>query len=77
MAQVIFKRGTKKQLEQESLQDGLLSVTIDDGRIHIDYMDENQELKRKTLYSGKLTIGDKVYDGTTDVSINVYEGIVE
>lgn len=74
---VIFKRGTKKDLANEPLQDGLLSFTTDDGRIHLDYVDDNNELKRKTLYGGKLTIGDKVFDGTQDVSVNVYEGTVE
>lgn len=77
MAQVIFKRGTKAELEQEPLSDGLLSFTIDDGRIHLDYIDENNELKRKTLYSGKLTIGSQVYDGTEDISVKVYDGEFE
>lgn len=77
MSGVIFKRGTKKELEQEELQDGLLSFTTDDGRIHLDYIDDNNELKRKTFYSGKLTIGDLVYDGTSDVEVSVYNGNVQ
>lgn len=76
MAHVVLKRGTTQQLAQEELQDGLLAVTTDDGRIHIDYVDEKGELKRRTLYSGKLTIGSHVYDGTEDVSVTVYEGTV-
>lgn len=77
MSGVVFKRGTKKELEQEELQDGLLSFTTDDGRIHLDYIDDNNELKRKTFYSGKLTIGDLVYDGTSDVEVSVYNGNVQ
>lgn len=74
MASITLKRGTTKQLEKQPLIDGLLSFTTDDGRIHLDYVDENNELKRKTLYSGKLTIGKHVYDGTSDVDITIYEG---
>lgn len=77
MSGVVFKRGTKKELEHEELQDGLLSFTTDDGRIHLDYIDDNNELKRKTFYSGKLTIGDLVYDGTSDVEVSVYNGNVQ
>lgn len=77
MSGVVFKRGTKKELETEELQDGLLSFTTDDGRIHLDYIDDNNELKRKTFYSGKLTIGDLVYDGTSDVEVSVYNGNVQ
>lgn len=77
MSGVVFKRGTQKELEQEELQDGLLSFTTDDGRIHLDYIDDNNELKRKTFYSGKLTIGDLVYDGTSDVEVSVYNGNVQ
>lgn len=76
MSKVILKRGTKEELEQTELQDGLLSFTTDDGKIHLDYIDENNELKRKTFYSGKLTIGSHVYDGTEDVKVVVYEGAV-
>lgn len=77
MSQVTFKRGTKADLNKQELQDGLLSFTTDDGKIHLDYLDENNELKRKTFYSGKLTIGSHVYDGTEDVSVTIYEGLVE
>lgn len=44
MAQITFKRGTKETLEQEELKDGLLSFTVDDGKIHLDYLDENAEI---------------------------------
>lgn len=74
MSQVILKRGTSAKLKEEKLQDGLLSFTTDDGRIHLDYIDENNELKRKTLYGGKLTFGKYVFDGTTDVNVDIYEG---
>lgn len=74
MAKIVLKRGTSENLEKEPLTDGLLSFTVDDGKIHLDYVDENQELKRKTFYSGKLTFGSHVYDGSTDVNVTVYEG---
>lgn len=74
MAQVTFKRGTKQTLENEPLKDGLLSFTVDDGKIHLDYTDENNELKRKTFYSGKLKFGPHIYDGSADVTVNIYEG---
>ena len=41
MAGISFKRGTKASLEQEQLKDGLLSFTTDDGKIHLDFIDEN------------------------------------
>ena len=74
MAQISFKRGTKASLEQEQLKDGLLSFTTDDGKIHLDFIDENNELKRMTFYSGKLILGDQVYDGSKDVTVEVYKG---
>ena len=74
MAEISFKRGTKASLEQEQLKDGLLSVTTDDGKIHLDFIDENNELKRMTFYSGKLFLGDQVFDGTEDVTVEVYKG---
>lgn len=77
MSQIVLKRGTSKQLEKETLKDGLLSFTTDDGRIHLDYVDENNELKRKTFYSGKLTFGSHVYDGTSDVDVAIYEGEIQ
>ena len=74
MAKVTFKRGVTKDLKKEPLTDGLISVTTDDGRIHIDFINQNNELERKTLYSGKLTIGSHVYDGTSDVEVAQYTG---
>lgn len=74
MAEISFKRGTKASLEQERLKDGLLSFTTDDGKIHLDFVDENNELKRMTFYSGKLILGDQVYDGSEDVTVEVYKG---
>ena len=74
MAEISFKRGTKASLEQEQLKDGLLSFTTDDGKIHLDFIDENNELKRVTFYSGKLFFGDLVFDGTKDVTVEVYKG---
>lgn len=74
MAKIKLKRGTAKELEQEPLKDGLLSFTVDDGRIHLDYVNKDNKLTRKTFYSGKLTIGKHVYDGTEDVSVDQYEG---
>ena len=74
MAEISFKRGTKASLEQEQLKDGLLSFTTDDGKIHLDFIDENNELKRVTFYSGKLFLGDLVFDGTKDVTVEIYKG---
>lgn len=74
MAQISFKRGTKNSLEQEQLKDGLLSFTTDDGKIHLDFVDENNELKRMTFYSGKLILGDQIYDGSEDVIVEIYKG---
>ena len=74
MAEITFKRGTKDSLEQEQLKDGLLSFTIDDGKIHLDFVDENNELKRMTFYSGKLILGDQIYDGSEDVIVEIYKG---
>ena len=74
MAQISFKRGTKASLKQEQLKDGLLSFTTDDGKIHLDFIDENNELKRITFYSGKLFFGDQVFDGSEDVTVEVYKG---
>lgn len=77
MAQVVFKRGTKKELEATQLENGSLSFTTDDGKIHLDYLDENNVLRRKTFYSGKLTFGSHVYDGSTDVNVTIYDGEIE
>ena len=74
MAQISFKRGTKDSLEQEQLKDGLLSFTTDDGKIHLAFIDENNELKRMTFYSGKLILGDQIYDGSEDVIVEIYKG---
>lgn len=77
MSKVVLKRGTKKDLEKTELQDGLLSFTTDDGKIHLDYIDENNELKRKTFYSGKLTFGEHVFDGSQDVDVKIYDGQIK
>lgn len=74
MADVVYKRGTKQKLDQLPLEDGSLIVTTDDGKLHVDYKDEEGHLTRKTLYSGKLTFGEYTYDGTEDVNVEVYEG---
>ena len=77
MPRVVIKRGTSADLKKEPLQDGLLSFTTDDGRIHLDYVDENYQLKRKTLYSGKLIFGNYTYDGTKDVNVDIYKGEIK
>ena len=74
MAEISFKRGTKASLEQEQLKDGLLSFTTDDGKMHLAFSEENNELKRVTFYSGKLFFGDQVFDGSEDVTVEVYKG---
>ena len=33
--------------------------------------------ERKQMYGGKLTIGTQVFDGTSNVTIPVYNGTVE
>lgn len=72
-----FKRGTQKDLENQPLTNGLLSFTTDDGKIHLDYVDDDNQLKRKTFYNGKLTFGKYTFDGTSDVNVNIYEGDLE
>ena len=74
MAEISFKRGTKASLEREQLKDGLLSFTTDDGKIHLDFIDADNKLKRVTFYPGKLFLGDLVFDGTKDVTVEVYKG---
>ena len=74
MAQMKLKRGMSTNLIKELKVDGQVLVTLDDGKIHVDYEDENNELQRKTLYGGVLTIGDYSYDGTEDVTIPIYDG---
>lgn len=76
MANVRFKRGKKETIEQQPLEDGTLSFSVDDGKIHLDYV-ENGELKRKTFYSGKLTFGPHMYDGSEDVNVDIYDGEIE
>lgn len=73
MAKLTVKRGTSEDLKKQALQDGLLSFTYDDGRIHLDYLDNNV-LKRKTFYSGILTFGPHTFDGTKDVTVKIYNG---
>lgn len=77
MAQVTFKRGSSDSLKKQELKDGLLSFTLDDGQIHLDYVDKNNVLHRKTFYGGTLTFGKYKFDGTQDVNIDIYEGEIE
>lgn len=77
MAHVILRRGTTADLAKQPLEDGQLSFTTDDGRIHMDYKDANGAVKRKTFYDGKLTIGPHIYDGTQDVNVNIYDGAIK
>lgn len=77
MAQITLRRGKAADLANQPIADGTLSFTTDDGRVHIDYMDTDGTVKRKTLYEGKLTIGPHVYDGTNDVNVNVYDGTIK
>ena len=74
MSKVTIKRGTTKTLAKEELKDGMLSFTTDDGKIHMDFINENNELERRTFYSGKLFFGDQVFDGSKDVTVEVYKG---
>lgn len=77
MANIVFKRGQSSELDSTPLKDGLLSFTTDDGRMHIDYKNENGEVVRKTLYGGKLKIGPYEYNGTKDVNVDIYNGNVD
>ena len=54
-----------------------MSFTTDDGKIHLDFINSKNELERKTFYGGKLTFGIHVYDGSEDVTVEVYDGQVE
>lgn len=60
-----------------------MSIRVDSGReisVRVSSVDSNLlSLKQDGLYSArpvlnKLTLGDKVYDGTKDVNIPVYDG---
>lgn len=75
MSKIVLKKGSSESLKKEKLQDGMLSFTTDDGKIHLDYLDENDELKRKTFYSGKLTVGSQTFDGSQDIDIN-FDGAI-
>lgn len=74
MAKIQYKRGTAAELEKEPLKDGLLSFTLDDGKIHLDYSDTDGQVKRKTFYGGVLSFGEYIYDGSKDVSVKIYNG---
>ena len=76
MAKIVLKRGTKVDLDKEPLSDGLLSFTTDDGKIHLDFINSNNELERRTFYGGKLTFGVHVYYCSEDVIVEVYYGKV-
>lgn len=78
MANIVLRRGTSAALENTPKTDGLLAFTVDDGKIHLDYTDENNEIQRRTFYSGVLTFGSKYsYDGTKDVNVDIYYGEVK
>ena len=77
MAQVSFSRGKLEGLDNLDKKDGQISITMDEGRIYLDYINENGELVRKALYSGVLHIGEYAFDGTQDVTIPSYDGDVD
>lgn len=74
MSQVSFKRGKATKLNNLEMSDGQFIVTVDEGRIYLDYTNEDGELVRKALYSGVLHIGEYDYDGTQDVTVPSYDG---
>lgn len=72
MAKVKFQRGKEANLPAE--KDGnSIYFTTDSGKIFMDI----SLSERKQMYGGKLTIGTQVFDGTSNVTIPVYNGTVE
>lgn len=72
MAKVKFKKGKEANLPAAK-DEGSIYFTTDTGKI---FMDASLS-ERKQMYGGKLTIGTQVFDGTSNVTIPVYNGTVE
>lgn len=72
MAKVKFKKGKEANLPI-SKTEGAVYVTTDTGKMYVDV----STTERKQVYGGKLTIGNQVFDGTSNITIPVYNGTVE
>lgn len=72
MAKVKFKKGKEANLPVAK-DEGSIYFTTDTGKIFTDVSSS----ERKQMYGGKLTIGTQVFDGTSNVTIPVYNGTVE
>lgn len=72
MAKVKFKKGKETNLPAAK-DEGSIYFTTDTGKIFMDVSSS----ERKQLYNGTLTIGTQVFDGTSNVTIPVYNGTVE
>lgn len=72
MAKIKFKKGKEINLPT-SKTEGAVYVTTDSGKMFIDI----SETERKQIYGGKLTIGSQTFDGTSDITIPIYNGTVE
>lgn len=72
MAKVKFKKGEEANLPTAK-DEGSIYFTTDTGKI---FMDVSLS-ERKQMYGGKLTIGTQVFDGTSNITIPVYNGTVE
>lgn len=72
MAKVKFKKGEEANLPT-SKTEGAVYVTTDTGKMFVDV----SATERKQVYGGKLTIGNQVFDGTSNITIPVYNGTVE
>lgn len=77
MPSLRLAQGKLANLSNEPLQEGLLSFVIDEGKIYLDQYNELGKLERIPFYSGTLTIGNQVFDGTEDVTIQTYGGEIE
>lgn len=81
-AKVIFRRGKKSSLPETKV-DGQLLITTDEGGLYFDYKDDDGTLVRKQIggpssnLKGKLYIGDQTYDGSQDITIGTYNGLVD
>lgn len=72
MAKVKFKQGKEANLPTAK-DEGSIYFTTDTGKIFVDA----SATERKQIYGGKLTIGTQVFDGTSNITIPVYNGTVE
>lgn len=72
MAKIKFYKGEEANLPT-SITEGVVYVTTDTGKMFVDMDSDN----RKQIFGAKLTIGNQVFDGSTDLTIPVYGGNIE